>query len=102
MEIIILIIFIFFLFAYFTNKESEKRSIENTKNLLNQEFDKEKKRLEEMISKKDSIAEKLETQDTLNDSCDYHFIITESVFEDIIIYSTQPPCFSPLNVNISL
>ena len=83
MEIIILIIFIFFLFAYFTNKESEKRSIENTKNLLNQEFDKEKKRLEEMISKKDSIAEKMETQDTLNDSCDYHFIITESVFEDI-------------------
>ncbi|MBQ5377603.1 MAG: hypothetical protein IIU48_03675, partial [Prevotella sp.] len=36
-----------------------------------------------MISKKDSIAEKMETQDTLNDSCDYHFIITESVFEDI-------------------
>ena len=81
MEFIILIIIIFFLYSYY-NKE-EKQRIEKTKDLLNQEFDKNKKRLEEMISKKDSIAEKLETQDTLNDSCDYHFIITESVFEDI-------------------
>ena len=81
MEFIILIIIIFFLYSYY-NKE-EKQRIEKTKDLLNQEFDKNKKRLEEMISKKDSIAEKMETQDTLNDSCDYHFIITESVFEDI-------------------
>ena len=80
MEFIILIIIIFFLYSYY-NKE-EKQRIEKTKDLLNQEFDKNKKRLEEMISEKDSIAEKLETQDTLNDSCDYHFIITESVFED--------------------
>ena len=36
-----------------------------------------------MIPEKDSIAEKMETQDIINDSCDYHFIITESVFEDI-------------------
>lgn len=83
MEIIILIIFLFFLFSYFANKAKEKQSIEDTKNLLNQEFDKEKKRLEEMISKKDSTVEKTETQDTLNDSCNYNFILTESVFEDI-------------------
>ena len=81
MEFIILIITLFFLYSYY-NKE-EKQRIEKTKDFLNQEFDKNKKRLEEMISEKDSIAEKLETQDTLNDSCDYHFIITESVFEDI-------------------
>lgn len=83
MEIIILIIFIFFLFVYFTNKKKEKRNIEDTINLLNQEFDKKKKKFEEMIPEKDSITEKMETQDIINDSCDYHFIITESVFEDI-------------------
>ena len=81
MEFIILIIIIFFLYSYY-NKE-EKQRIEKTKDLLNQEFDKNKKRLKEMISEKDSIAEKMETQDIINDSCDYHFIITESVFEDI-------------------
>ena len=83
MEIIILIIILFFLFSYFTKKVKEKQRIEKTINLLNQEFDKEKKKLEEMIPEKDSIAEKMETQDIINDSCDYHFIITESVFEDI-------------------
>ena len=81
MEFIILIITLFFLYSYY-NKE-EKQRIEKTKDFLNQEFDKNKKRLKEMISEKDSIAEKMETQDILNDSCDYHFIITESVFEDI-------------------
>lgn len=45
MEIIILIIILFFLFVYFTNKKKEKRNIEDTINLLNQEFDKEKKSL---------------------------------------------------------
>ena len=81
MEFIILIITLFFLYSYY-NKE-EKQRIEKTKDFLNQEFDKNKKRLKEMISEKDSIAEKMETQDIINDSCDYHFIITESVFEDI-------------------
>lgn len=45
MEIIILIIILFFLFSYFTKKVKEKQRIEKTINLLNQEFDKEKKGL---------------------------------------------------------
>ncbi len=43
MEFIILIIIIFFLYSYY-NKE-EKQRIEKTKDLLNQEFDKNKKGL---------------------------------------------------------